>query len=131
MIMGIYEPADEADLKNLDEFKNRGMRIASIGPTTCNFKRPEGRAVFKETEVHAGYMMDTYGIFAIPGFERKVCPTSGALIVSLLWVMSVELAEEVIRRTGGNTPGIYFNGALKWGMDYLYHVSSMMGDRGY
>jgi uncharacterized phosphosugar-binding protein len=131
VIMGVFEPADEADLKNLDDFKNRGMRVASIGPTTCNFKRPEGRAVFKETEVHAGYMMDTYGIFAIPGFERKVCPTSGALNTSILWVMSVELVEEVIRRTGGNTPAIYFNGALKWARDDNNQARAMMEYRGY
>ena len=93
--MGTYEPSDEADLKNLDLMKKQGMRVASIGPITCDNKVPEDRAVFKETEVHVGRMMDTYGLYAIPGFERKVCPTSGILATAILWVMSVELAEEI------------------------------------
>jgi len=130
VIMGTYEPDDEKDLKNLDDMKKRGMRIASIGPTTRNYKTPEGRAVFRETEVHVGRMMDTYGLFAVPGFERKVCPTSGSLATSILWVMSVELAMEIIARTG-NTPAIYFNGALKVSQDHNARMAAIAGERGY
>ena len=130
VIFGTYEPDDEADLKNLDEIKKLGMRVASIGPITRNIQVPEGRAVFKETEVHVGRMMDTYGLFAIPGFERKVCPTSGVLATSILWVMSVELAMEIIRRTG-NTPAIYFNGALKTANEHNDLAVAMAKERGY
>ncbi len=130
VIMGTYEPDDEADLKNLDEMKRRGMRIASIGPVTRNYRLPEGRAVYKETEVHVGRMMDTYGLFAVPGFERKVCPTSGSLATSILWVMSVELAMGIIERTG-NTPAIYFNGALKVSQDHNARMAVIARERGY
>jgi len=130
VIMGTYAPDDEVDLKNLDEMKKRGMKIASIGPTTRDHKVPEGRAVFKETEVHVGRMMDTYGLFAIKGCNRKVCPTSGSLATSILWVMSVELAMEVIRRTG-NTPAIHFNGALKWAPEYNAQMRAIATERGY
>lgn len=130
VIMGTYAPDDEADLKNLDQMKKLGMKIASIGPVTRGQQVPEGRAVFKETTVHAGRMYDTYGLFAIPGFERKVCPTSGSLATSILWVMSVELAEEMIRRTG-TTPAINFNGALKWSAEYNGQMSAIARQRGY
>ncbi|MBT4484399.1 MAG: hypothetical protein HOC71_12070 [Candidatus Latescibacteria bacterium] len=130
VIMGIYEPDDEVDLKNLDEFRTRGMRIASIGPATRNFKAPEGRAVSKETEVHAGLMMDTCGMFAIPGFNRKVCPTSGILTTTILWVMSVEICEEMIRRTN-DTPSIYLNGGLKWGPMHNQRMAARVRIRGY
>ncbi len=131
VIMGTYEPNDEADLNNFDRMKELGMRIASIGPITCDNRIPGGRAVFKETEVHVGRMMDTYGLYAIPGFERKVCPTSGILATSILWVMSVEMAEEIIRRTGGNVPAINFNGALKWSDAYNAHMRAKVSTRGY
>ena len=130
VIMGTYKPDDEADLKNLDDFKKRGMRIASIGPVSRNAVLPEGRAVYKETEAHAGRMCDTYGMFAIPGFDQKVCPTSGSLATSILWEMSTELCLEMIRRTG-NVPAIHFNGALTWAASYNTRVRGLMLERGY
>lgn len=130
VIMGTYAPDDEADLKNLDEMKKRGMRIASIGPISRDHKVPEGRTVFSETEVHAGRMYDTYGLFAIPGINRKVCPTSGSMATSLLWVMSVELAMEMIRRTG-TTPAINFNGALKYSVGHNAQMGAIVSQRGY
>ena len=130
VIMGTYEPDDEADLRNLDEIKKLGMRVASIGPMTRDRRIPKDRAVFKETEVHAGRMMDTYGLYAVPGVERKVCPTSGSLATSILWVMCAELAVEIIRRTG-NTPAINFNGALKWSDEPNGQMGDIVRTRGY
>ena len=130
VIMGTYEPDDEADLKNLDLFKKRGMRVASVGPITRDMKIPEGRTVFRETEAHVGRMIDTYGVFAIKGIERKISPTSGILAITILWEISTELAMEIIRRTG-NTPGIHFNGALKWAGSYNSRVRAMALERGY
>jgi len=129
-IFGTYAPNDEVDLKNLAAIKKKGMRVASIGPVTRDRKIPDGPAVFKETEVHAGRMYDTYGLFAIPGMDRKVCPTSGSMATSLLWVMSVELAEELIRRTG-NAPAINCNGALKWADEHNGQMGAMFRERGY
>ena len=130
VIMGTYKPDDEADLKNLDEFKKRGMRVASIGPVTRNNAIPDSRSVHKETEVHVGRMCDTYGLFAVPGFEQKICPTSGILATSILWVMSTELAMGIIRRTG-NTPAINFNGALTWAGSYNAKMTALARERGY
>ena len=131
VIMGTYKPDDEADLKNLDEMKKLGMKIASIGPITRDHKIPDGRAVFKETEVHVGRMFDTYGLFAIPGFDQKVCPTSGILATTILWDMSVELVKGIMKRTGGNVPGIYFNGALTWAGVHNAIMRGLVDERGY
>ena len=131
VIMGTTKPDDEADLKNLDEFKKRGMRIASVGPITRDFKIPEGRTVHKETEAHIGRMCDTYGLYAVPGFDKKVCPTSGILNTTMLWSISIEIAEQIIERTDGNVPLVNFNGALKWGRDFGNRTRAMQEDRGY
>ena len=130
VIMGTYEPNDEADLKNLDTLKKLKVRIASIGPITRDTKIQEGRAIFKETEAHAGIVADTYGLFAIPGFNRKVCPTSGVVDTSVLWTMSTALAMEIIKRTG-NTPAINFNGALIWGSSHNARMRALADTRGY
>lgn len=111
VIMGIWKPDDEIDLKNLDIFRKSGMKVVSIGPMTRDIKIPEGRTVPEETDVHVGRMCDTYGMYAVPGFERKVCPTSGALIMQIFWTTCAEIVEQIIRRTG-NVPCIGLNGAL-------------------
>jgi len=130
VIMGIWEPDDETDLKYLDVFRDYGMKVASIGPMTCNTNIPEGRTVPKETDVHAGRMCDTYGLYAIPGFERKVCPTSGALINQIFWVTAMEIAEQIIRRTG-NTPAIFMMEELHGGAAYNKSMFMKYHDRGY
>ena len=131
VIMGTYKPDDEADLRNLDEFKKRGMRIASIGPVTRNFMIPEGRAVFKETEVHVGRFVETYGQFAIPGYEKKVCPTSGILNCTMLWCLCIEIVTQVIARTNGNVPALGLSGALEMSRIHSPHLQNLLKSRGY
>jgi uncharacterized phosphosugar-binding protein len=131
VIMGIYQPEDEHDLKNLDFFRKSGMKVASIGPITRDIKIPDGRTVPKETDVHVGRMSDTYGLFAVPGFERKVCPTTGALQNQIFWATCMEMVEEMIRRTGGNIPGVFFSAAIKGGTEHMIRMQTISKERGY
>ena len=57
-------------------------------------------------------MCDTYGLFAVPGVKKKVCPTSGILVNQLFYTVCMRMVEQIIERTG-NTPYIYPNGALE------------------
>ena len=122
VIMGITKPDDETDLMFLDLFKKRGMKTASLGPMTRSIQVPEGRTVPKETDFHAGRMCDTYGLFAIPGFNQRVCPTSGVVLDQLFWATMMEVVEQYRERTGGNVPGVYFSAALKGGMEHMYRM---------
>ena len=70
-------------------------------------------------------MCDTYGLFAIPGFERRVCPTSGVLLDHLWWISMMCFVESYIEKSGGNVPGFYFSGALKGGMEHLYRMRAL------
>jgi len=130
VIMGIWEPDDEVDLKNLDIFRKSGMKVASIGPMTRALRVPEGRTVPKESDIHIGRMCDTYGLYAFPGFERRVCPTSGPVINQMWWATCMEIAEEIIRRTG-NSPGVFLSGALKGGREYNNYMMQAYHERGY
>jgi len=131
VVMGVFQPDDPVDLKNLDEIKKLGMRVASIGPITRDGSIPEGRCIHKETEAHAGRMSDTYGLFAIPGFEKKVCPTSGLLMIVIHWAMGIEIIEQIRERTGGDVPGVHFSGALKYGSAFNRRIRAMAAERGY
>jgi uncharacterized phosphosugar-binding protein len=131
VFMGIFEPDNPADLAFFDIFRKQGMKIVSIGPMTRNFAIPAGRCLPGEADVHLGRMMDTYGIFALPGFERKVCPTSGIMQCQIWTALHFEIFEEMVRRTNGNIPYIYRNGAAKGGMDFINRVNAIWGERGY
>ncbi|MBN1294625.1 MAG: hypothetical protein JXB48_22495 [Candidatus Latescibacteria bacterium] len=125
VIMGITKPDDKTDLEFLDLFRKRGMKVASIGPMTRSAKVPQGRTVPKETDIHAGRMCDTYGLFAVPGFNQRICPTSGIVLDHLYWTTIMEVVEQYIQKTGGDVPGVYLSGALKGGMEHLYRMREL------
>jgi hypothetical protein len=75
-------------------------------------------------------MCDTYGYFAFPGLDKKVSPTSGLLVNLMFWAAMIQLAEEIIRRTG-NTPGVLSSGAFKGGAEQRANRTEMVKKRGY
>ncbi len=129
VIMGCTEPTDPVDLASLAEFRKRGMTIATIGPVTDGGV-PSGDTVAKLSDVHVGRSYDTQGLYAIPGIDRKVAPTSGIMNVTALWAASVEIAMAMIRETG-NTPGIHFSGSLLWGGEHNTQMRQILNERGY
>jgi uncharacterized phosphosugar-binding protein len=130
VLMGLARPDDPDDLASLDYFRKVGMRVAAIGPATRDGAVPKSRTVPKEADVYAGSACDTYGLFSLPGVKRKICPTSGFMVNQLLWAICLDLAEQIIDRTG-NVPGIYLNGAMEGGMDRLDEVKKLLRERGY
>ena len=128
VIMGITKPDDEVDLMFLDLFKKRGMKTASLGPMTRSIKVPEGRTVPKETDIHAGRMCDTYGLFAVPGLDRRICPTSGVVLDQLFWSTMLEVVEQYMERTDGDIPGVFFSAAIKGGMEHMHRMNEVYRD---
>ena len=131
IIMGLSKPDDEVDLKVLDTIREIGSKVVSMGPMTRDNKILEGRTVPKETDVHVGTMCDTYGLYAIPGFGQKVCPTSGALLNQIFWATCMEIVCEIYHRTGGNVPNVFLSAALKGGLKNMYRMFEIFKHRGY
>jgi len=131
VIMGLFQPDHPIDLASLDSFRALNMRVVSFGPIARNGRIPNGRSVPKETDVHVGRMSDTYGLFALPGVDRHVCPTSGATQMQSFWVLCMEIVEEIMRRTDGDVPGVFLSGAIKGGMDHLYRIRTSEEERGF
>lgn len=130
VIMGFASPDDPVDLASLDTFRKYGMKVVSIGPMTRDIKIPEGRTIPKEADLHIGRMCDTYGLFAVPGFSRKICPTSGAMMNQIFWATCMEMIDAFNRRTG-NIPGIFMTGAVKGGIDHMIRMQTIHYERGY
>ncbi|MDP2984269.1 MAG: hypothetical protein Q8O92_13190 [Candidatus Latescibacter sp.] len=130
VIMGTAYPDNAEDIECLELFKKSGMGTAVIGPTTRNGIVPDGRTVCKEADVHVGAGCDSYGLFALPGIQRKVSPTSGLIQNQIFWAICGQIAEQIVERTG-NAPGIFLNGGLKGGMEKLVAVRRTFRQRGY
>lgn len=142
VIMSHLTPDDKKDLAYLDKFRACGMKVASIGPmtrSTASIKGgersidphiPEGRILPHESDVHLGRMCDTWGLYAVPGFERRICPTTGPLVLQMYWTVVMEIIEEIIRRTG-DIPYVFPNVAQKNRMERMYRFHKMSIDRGY
>jgi uncharacterized phosphosugar-binding protein len=130
MIMGIYQPDDEIDIRMLKKFRKTVMKIASIGPATRGGTVPDSETVPGSTDFHLGLMCDTYGLFAVPGVDKKVCPTSGLLANQLLWATMIQIAEDIMTRTG-DTPGVLSTGAIIGGGDQRRRRNEMVKVRGY
>ncbi len=112
VMFGVFQPDDPADIEFLDTCRKLGCKTASIGPATRDKSFPKGRTVSGETDLHLGYNLDAYGLFAVPGVERKVSPTSGVVQNQLFYAVSMSIAEKIIERTG-NLPTVYPNGAFE------------------
>lgn len=125
VVMGITKPDDEVDLRYLDLFKKRGVPVVSLGAMTRSHAVPDGRTVPKEASISAGKMCDTYGLFAVPGFDQRICPTSGVLLDHLWWTTMMSFVESYMAKSGGNVPGVYLSGAVKGGMEHLYRMRSL------
>ena len=130
MIMGIYQPDDEIDLQMLEKYHKIGMKVAAIGPLTRAGKIPSGKNIPGEADFHLGLMCDTYGLFAIPGVKKKVCSTSGLLVNLMFWATAIQLAGEIMKRTG-ETPGVLSTGAMIGGGEQRRRRTEMVKIRGY
>lgn len=130
VIMGIGLPDDPVDLANFDDIRESGCGIAVIGPRMRNGRQPQGRSISGEADLYMGAMMDTYGLFALPGVQRKVCPTSGLITNQIFWAVCCQIADSIVARTG-EAPGVYLSGALKGGSEKLNEVKRVYRERGY
>ncbi len=118
VIMGLLKPDDPVDMKYFDYFRKKGMKIAALGTRTRAMAEPKGRTIPRESDIHAGRMCDTYGLFAISGFEQKIAPTSGVMLNQLFWATMMELIEQYRDRTGGDMPSAFHSAALKGGREH-------------
>ena len=116
VIMGIYQPDDPVDIKNLHEIRKYGAKIVSIGAASKDGVIPSGETVPSLSDAHLGMMSNTWGLFAVPGVDRKVCPTSGLLLNQMFYAVEMQIAEKIRERTGNN-PRIDANAAMKGGLE--------------
>ena len=130
VIMGVWQPDEPRNLRDLAAFRKRGMNVVSIGTTTRDGRVPEGDTVPGLADMHLGAMCDTYGLFAIPGVARKVCPTSGLLINQMFYAVQMQIAEKIMERTG-NVPRIDANAAMIGGLDKRRRDLEIIRMRGY
>lgn len=129
-VMVIDRPDCPVDRKHYDAYRAAGMKVISIGPNTRDGKIPAGPTIPKDSDLHLCCIPDTYGIFAVPGFARKVCPTSGPLVNQTYWALQMEVVEDIIRRTG-NVPGVYMSYSVRGNVEHNASMLRRFAERGY
>ena len=129
-LMGIFQPDDPVDINILRSLRNRGMKVVSIGPRTRERMIPDGEIIPGLTDIHLGNMCDTYGLFAIPGVNRKICPTSGLLLNQMFFAVQFQIAQKLIERTG-NTPRIDGNASMTGMLERRERSLEIVRVRGY
>ena len=130
VVMGAYQPDDPVDLKHLRTLRSTGAKVVSIGARSRDGIIPSGENVPSLTDIHLGNMCNTYGLFAIPGVEKKVCPTSGLLVNQMHYAVQMQVAGKLIERTGNN-PRIDANAAMKGGVEKRLLDFEIIRKRGY
>jgi len=83
VIMEPIKPDDEADLKNLDEFKKRACAL-HLSPDYENHAIPMAS---RSQGIRGACGKDVRYLWPVrcSRFDQKVCPTSGILATSILW----------------------------------------------
>ncbi len=130
MVMGVYRPDDPEDIAMFDRCRDAGMKIATLGTATLAGKSPRGRSVPREADFHLGGACDTYGLFALPGLDRRICPISGFAVAVGFWTFAAALAEEIMTRTG-NSPAVLSTGAVVGGAEQRKRANELVKTRGY
>lgn len=130
VIMGIFQPDDPLVLRDIKALRTLGLKIVSVGAKTRNGSVPDGDTIDALADLHLGNMCDTYGLFAIPGVARRVCPTSGLLLNQLFYTVQMQIAEKLIERTG-NAPRIDANAAMIGGLEKRRRDLNIVRVRGY
>ena len=132
VIMGTYAPDDEADLKNLDEMK-KTRHESRLHRADQSRSQGSGRTyrIQRNGSPCRQNVRHVRPFSPIPGFDRKVCPTSGSMATSLLWVMSVRTRHGDDTQDGNHAPPSISTGALKFSVDHNAQMGAIASQRGY
>ncbi len=111
-----------------DAFRAAGLKVIYIGPA-----RTEGSAG-DDMLRHADWHIDTFspernGVLDVPGFDRKICPTTGVLYALALWMTNAQFIAHMIAQN--MTPGLDMGGHLIGGNGYNKDVRAIVEKRGY
>ncbi|MBN1290970.1 MAG: hypothetical protein JXB48_03945 [Candidatus Latescibacteria bacterium] len=108
--------------------KNIGAHVIYIGPA-----KTEGSQGSDITGL-ATWHIETYspereGALAVPGIDKKICPTTGILYALALWMLNSQFISRMIE--ADMTPGIDMGGHLIGGNGYNKEVRPIVAERGY
>lgn len=111
-----------------DAFRAAGVKVIYIGPA-----RTEGSSG-DDMPKHADFHIETFspereGVLTVPGFDRKICPTTGVLFALALWMTNAQFISHMIAQ--GMVPVLDMGGHLMGGNGYNKDVRAIVEKRGY
>lgn len=108
-------------------FKNAGLTVIYIGPKT---EKSTGEDLSKIADWH----IDTFsperdGVLTIPGFEKKICPTTGVLYALAQNILNGQFIGHMIE--ANMVPLVYMGVHLIGGLAYKNVIEQVFEERGY
>ena len=128
VIIGGEASDTKENIDAADAFRAAGVKVIYIGPG-----KTEGSSG-DDMPKHADFHLDTFspereGVLTVPGFSKKICPTTGALYALTLWMTNAQFISHMIARD--MTPGLDMGGHLIGGNGYNKDVRPIVEKRGY
>ncbi len=109
-------------------FKAAGVKVIYIGPSKTD--GGSGPLMTECAERHIDtFSPEREGALAIPGFDRKICPTTGVLYALALWMTNAQFIGHMIAQD--MTPGLDMGGHLIGGNGYNAVMRPIVEKRGY
>lgn len=128
VIIGSELSDTRENIEAAQAFKNAGMKIIYIGPG-----KTEGSAG-DDLPKYADHHIDTFsperdGVLTVPGFDKKICPTTGVLYALTLWMLNAQFIAHMIE--ADMTPVLNMGGHLIGGSAFNKDVRAIADKRGY
>jgi len=119
VVVGAELPDEPEDLDVVREARDLGAYSVAIGP--------EGETLSSADAALRDFGWE--GVVEVPGYPRPVCPTSGLINAVLLWMLTAQFVEEMIKR--GEVPAVYMGIHLKGGREHNEKMKELFERRGY
>jgi uncharacterized phosphosugar-binding protein len=128
VIIGGEASDTKENIQAADTFRSAGLKVIYIGPA-----KTEGSSG-DDMPRHADWHIDTFspereGVLTVPGFDQKICPTTGILFALALWMTNAQFIAHMIAQD--MTPGLDMGGHLVGGSGYNKESRALVEKRGY
>ena len=118
----------EGNYTAAQRLKNIGVHIIYIGPASTEGSTGNDIASLADWHIDT-YSPERYGTLDVPGFDYKICPTTGVLYALSLWMLNAQFIQRMIE--ADMTPGLDMGGHLIGGNGYNKDVRVIVKERGW
>jgi hypothetical protein len=128
----VFFASEASDVKGNIEaaraFKNAGFKVIYIGPAKTEGSTGDNLVKLADWHIDT-YSPEREGVLSIPGFDRKLCPTTGVLYPLAQYMLNAQFISHMIE--ADMTPLVFMGVHLIGGRVYYDLLQKIWEKRGY